>query len=327
MQRRVVASVSFFWMTMAAAMVDIVPSASTVHAQAAKPDSGPVERSVVTKDGSMYRGEVLEYAINSHITLRLSSGESKRIGWDDIDQVSPPRPKSPSASSPPPSSAPPSSPPPSSTPPSSTPPSSTPPSSMPPSSMPPPSAPSSSGPLVGSGFERTVQTRDNITYHGEVMEYEVGSHLILKLGDLSNRRITWAEAKRISPPRKKGDSGHVGSPERTIVLRSGTTLRGDLVESVQGIHTTIRLGSGEIRRVLWSDIQRITAPLAPGVSSPIPLTGELLVHLDSGSRVLGTYFEYIPEQQLILRHPSGRIYYIPVNTIIKVTITDEGKTE
>ena len=146
-------------------------------------------------------------------------------------------------------------------------------------------------------------------------------------GSGSFARITWAEAKRISPPRKKGDSGYVGSPERTIVLRSGTTLRGDLVESVQGVHTTIRLGSGEIRRVLWSDIQRITAPLAPGVSSPIPLTGELLVHLDSGSRVLGTYFEYIPEQQLILRHPSGRIYYIPVNTIIKVTITDEGKTE
>ncbi|MBL9040801.1 MAG: hypothetical protein JNM83_04325 [Myxococcales bacterium] len=320
MQRRVMTLVGCAFLAMAAATAFSGPQ--TAYAQPAKSDAGPVERSVITKDGSMYRGEVLEYAINSHITLRLSSGESKRIGWDDIDQVSPPRPKSPSASSPPPSSAPPSSPPPSSTPPSSTPP-----SSMPPSSMPPPSAPSSSGPLVGSGFERTVQTRDNITYHGEVMEYEVGSHLILKLGDLSNRRITWAEAKRISPPRKKGDSGHVGSPERTIVLRSGTTLRGDLVESVQGIHTTIRLGSGEIRRVLWSDIQRITAPLAPGVSSPIPLTGELLVHLDSGSRVLGTYFEYIPEQQLILRHPSGRIYYIPVNTIIKVTITDEGKTE
>ncbi len=320
MQRRVMTLVGCVFWAMAAATV--FSGAQTAYAQPTKSDAGPVERSVITKDGSMYRGEVLEYAINSHITLRLSSGESKRIGWDDIDQVSPPRPKSPSPSSPPSSS-----PPPSSTPPSSTPPSSPPPSSMPPSSMPPPSAPSSSGPLVGSGFERTVQTRDNITYHGEVMEYEVGSHLILKLGDLSNRRITWAEAKRISPPRKKGDSGYVGSPERTIVLRSGTTLRGDLVESVQGVHTTIRLGSREIRRVLWSDIQRITAPLAPGVSSPIPLTGELLVHLDSGSRVLGTYFEYIPEQQLILRHPSGRIYYIPVNTIIKVTITDEGKTE
>jgi len=199
---------------------------------------------------------------------------------------------------------------------------------MPPSSVPPSSVPPSSGaPLVGSGYERTVQTRDNITYHGEVMAYEVGSHLILKLGDGNMRRITWAEAKRISPARKKGDTGYLGSPERTIVLRSGSTLRGDLVESVQGVHTSIRLGSGEVRRVLWSEIQRITAPLAPGVSSPIPLKGELLVHLDSGSRVLGTYFEYIPEQQLILRHPSGRIYYIPVNTILKVSIVEEGTAE
>ncbi len=321
MQRRVVASVSFFWMTMAAAMVNIVPSASTVHAQAAKPDSGPVERSVVTKDGSMYRGEVLEYAIGSHIVLKLSSGEAKRIAWDDIEQVSPPRPKSPSPSGPAPSPPPTAAPPPAPSPPSSPPPSASSPS-PPPSVIPP-----SSGPLVPSGFERTVQIRDNITYHGEVMEYEVGSHLILKLGDGSIKRITWAEAKRISPPRRKGDSSHVGSPERTIVLRTGNTLRGDLVESVQGVQTTIRLGAGEIRRVPWTDIQRITAPLAPGVSSPIPLTGELLVHLDSGSRVLGSYFEYVPEQQLILRHQSGRLYYIPVNSIIKVTITEESKTD
>ena len=321
MQRRVVASVSFFWMTMAAAMVDIVPSASTVHAQAAKPDSGPVERSVVTKDGSMYRGEVLEYAIGSHIVLKLSSGEAKRIAWDDIEQVSPPRPKSPSPSGPAPSPPPTAAPPPAPSPPSSPPPSASSPS-PPPSVIPP-----SSGPLVPSGFERTVQIRDNITYHGEVMEYEVGSHLILKLGDGSIKRITWAEAKRISPPRRKGDSSHVGSPERTIVLRTGNTLRGDLVESVQGVQTTIRLGAGEIRRVPWTDIQRITAPLAPGVSSPIPLTGELLVHLDSGSRVLGSYFEYVPEQQLILRLQSGRLYYIPVNSIIKVTITEESKTD
>ena len=325
MQRRVVAPVSCFWMTVAAATVTIVPSASSVYAQAAKPDSGPVERSVVTKDGSMYRGEVLEYAIGSHIVLKLSSGEAKRIAWDDIEQVSPPRPKSPPSNGPAPS--PPPSPPPTAAPP----PAPSPPSSPPPSASPSSPSPSvvspSSGPLVPSGFERTVQIRDNITYHGEVMEYEVGSHLILKLGDGSLKRITWAEAKRISPPRKKGDSSHVGSPERTIVLRNGNTLRGDLVESVQGVHTTIRLGGGEIRRVLWSDIQRMTAPLAPGASSPIPLTGELLVHLDSGSRVLGSYFEYVPEQQLILRHQSGRLYYIPVNSIIKVTITDEGKTD
>lgn len=327
MQRRVMSSGCALW-TLCVAAVFAMSAVQVVAVRSVQADAGPVERSVVTKDGSMYRGEVLEYTIGSHIVLKLSSGESKRIVWDDIDQVSPPRPKSPpaaSSSSPPPPSPAPSSPAPSSPAPSS------PPSSAAPAPSPPattsPAPPASTGPLVPSGFERTVQIRDNITYFGEVMEYEVGSHLILKLGDGSIKRISWAEAKRISPPRRKGDTSHIGSPERTIVLRNGNTLRGDLVESVQGVHTTIRLSSGEIRRVGWSDITRITAPLAPGVSSPIPLTGELLVHLDSGSRLLGSYFEYVPEQQLILRHQNGRLYYIPVNSIIKVTITDEGKTE
>lgn len=319
MQRRVLALCGLLSWTVASAFVPVGPA----WAQSAQ---GPVERTVITKDGSMYRGEVLEYVISSHITLKLSSGESKRIAWDEIDQVSPPKAKAPAATPSPSPAPPPSSP----SPPSSPPPSaSLPPSSVPPSSPPPAAAPpvAPSTPLVGSGMERTVTTRDNITYHGEVMEYEVGSHLVLKLGDGNLRRITWNEAKRISPARRKGDTSHVGSPERTVVLRDGKTLRGDLVESVQGMHTTIRLGSGETRRLLWSDIQRITAPLAPGVSSPIPLTGELLVHLDTGSRLLGTYFEYVPEQQLILRHGSGRLYYIPVNSIVKVTITEEGKSE
>ena len=53
-----------------------------------------------------YRGDVLEYVISSHITLKLSSGESKRIAWDEIDQVSPPKAKAPAAA-PSPSPAPP----------------------------------------------------------------------------------------------------------------------------------------------------------------------------------------------------------------------------
>jgi len=292
---------------------------TVAFAQGAKPDSGPVERTVVLKDGSMVRGEVLDYVLGSHIALKLSSGETKRIVWDDIEQVSPPRPKAPAAGTP---SAPPTVP---SSPPQA-PPSSAVQTPAPPTPAPPTPAPPFTNPatLPGTGFERTVTTRDNITYFGEVIEYEVGSHITLRLADGRNQRMTWTQARRISPARKKGDTGHLGSPERTIVLHDGKTLRGDLVESIQGVHTTIRLGAGDLRKVLWSDIRRITAPLAPNTPSPIPQTGELLVYLDSGSRLLGTYFEYVPEQQLILRHASGRLYYIPVNTIVKVTIVESS---
>lgn len=271
--------------------------------QGAKVDGGPVERSVVLKDGGMYRGEVVEYAVNSHVTLKLASGEAKRFAWDEIEQLSPPRPKAAAAKD-----------------------NVSQPSSVSPPPPPPVIAPAPEpAPFVTTGTERTVTTRDNITYFGEVLEYEVGSHLTLKLADGRVQRLSWGEAKRISPARKKGDRNHLGSPERTLVLRDGKTLHGELVETIAGVHTTLRLSAGEIRRVLWSDIVRITAPLAPGTSSPIPLTGELLVHVDSGSRLLGTFFEYVPEQQLILRHASGKLYYIPVNTIVKVTIVDGPK--
>ena len=272
--------------------------------------SEPTERTVVTKDGAMYRGEVLEYVVGSHITLRLDTGEGKRIVWDDATQISPPRPRR-SPSSPPPSSPPPSSPP-----------------SSPPPPSPPPSPPSASPstPTInyaGSGIERTVLTKDSITYHGEVVEYEVSSHVLLKLATGETKRIGWAEAKRISPPRQKGDPSPVGSPERTLILRDGNSLRGQLVESVLGDHTTLRMPAGDIRRVSWSDIKRILLPLPAGVRSPIPTTGELVVSLDTGARVVGEYFEYTPEQ-LILRHASGRLHVIPVAAIRKVVVNGDS---
>src|SRR4051812_40533096 len=58
---------------------------------AAEPEA--VERTVVTQDGAMYRGEVKEYVVGDHITLKLDTGESHRIAWGDAVQISPPRSK------------------------------------------------------------------------------------------------------------------------------------------------------------------------------------------------------------------------------------------
>lgn len=275
--------------------------------------SEPTERTVVTKDGAMYRGEVLEYVVGSHIALKLDSGESKRIAWDDVQQISPPRAKSGSR---PPSSSPSGSP------------SPPPPSPSPPPSSPPPSAPSSPpATQAGSGIERTVLTSAGVTYHGEVVEYEVSSHVVLKLATGETRRISWAEAKRISPPRQRFDPSPIGSPERTVILRSGQTLRGELVESAMGDHTTLKLPSGEIRRIGWNEAQRILHPLPAGTRSPIPTTGELQVTLDNGTRVTGEYFEYISDLHLILRHGSGRLHVIPVAAIRRVVVNGDSSSQ
>jgi hypothetical protein len=281
----------------------------------AQQPEGPMERSVVTQDGAMYRGEVQEYVIGDHITLKLDTGEQKRIAWGDAVQISPPRSKG---------KAPPKGDDGSST---------AKPTPTPPGEAKSPHAyknepinnPKPVATVVPPGTERTVTTQDSITYHGEVLEYEVGSHLTLKLATGDKRRIPWPEAKRISPPRTRGDSEpSSASPERTIVMLDGTKLRGELVESLLGDYTVLSLPNGQVRRIEWKSVKRILLPLPPGKPSPLPMSGELLVQIDNGSRIQGEYFEYVPDDHLVLRHASGRFRIIPVGTIKKIVLLGEG---
>jgi hypothetical protein len=43
---------------------------------------------VWTKDGSMFRGEVVERVPNDHVTIKLATGETKRVEWKDLDHDS-----------------------------------------------------------------------------------------------------------------------------------------------------------------------------------------------------------------------------------------------
>lgn len=258
---------------------------------AAEPEP-PVERTVTTADGAMYRGEVLEYVSGDHITLKLDTGEQRRISWNDATQISPPRPK---GSKPPPPPEP---------------------AHFTPTPPPPPPKAEAVPTVVPPGTERTITTQDGLTVHGEIIEYEVGSHILMKPAVGERRRIPWAEAKRISPPRSSEPGGY--SPERTIILRDGSAVRGELVESMIGDYTTLKLPTGAIRRVAWSDARRILLPRPEGVPSPIPMSGELLITLDNGSRIQGVYFEFVPDDHLVLRHASGRFRIIPVRSIKQI---------
>jgi hypothetical protein len=53
--------------------------------------------SVQTKDGSVYRGELVERVVNDHVTLKLATGEIKTIAWSDIkpSETRPPPPRPP----------------------------------------------------------------------------------------------------------------------------------------------------------------------------------------------------------------------------------------
>ena len=59
--------------------------------------------SVRTRDGSVYRGELVERVVNDHVTLKLATGEIKTIPWADIQPAAPSQPPPPSRPADPPS--------------------------------------------------------------------------------------------------------------------------------------------------------------------------------------------------------------------------------
>ncbi|HNN97935.1 MAG TPA: hypothetical protein PKI03_36980, partial [Pseudomonadota bacterium] len=143
-------------------------------------------------------------------------------------------------------------------------------------------------------------------------------------GPAGGDRIAWAETKKISPQRSKNDTSFdLGSPERTIYLRDGSTVKGDLVEALISDHTTLRLPSGELRTLRWGNIKRIVGP-RPASAQVIPLTGELLIYLEGGGRLQAEFFEYSPDEQLIVRNVTGGYRSLSLGQIKKIVLLGEG---
>lgn len=75
-------------------------SVSVARAQAAATDY-QVDYEVLLRDGSAYSGELVELLVGYHIVLKLSTGELKRIEWDQIQQHHPIAPAPPAPPAPP----------------------------------------------------------------------------------------------------------------------------------------------------------------------------------------------------------------------------------
>lgn len=66
----------------------LIAAASAQAAERRAPDvANSTERIIDLTDGSLYRGELLEYVPKDHVTLRLSSGEVRRFPWAQIKRV------------------------------------------------------------------------------------------------------------------------------------------------------------------------------------------------------------------------------------------------
>src|SRR5678815_4389071 len=58
-------------------------------------------------------------------------------------------------------------------------------------------------------------------------------------------------------------AARAAEPER-VTLRDGSIVQGELVEKVPGDHITLKLATGEVRQIAWSDV-------APEQASPPPV--------------------------------------------------------
>ena len=171
---------------------------------------------------------------------------------------------------------------------------------------------------------RTVVTRDGLVYFGEVVGWDVGAFITIKLATGERRKISWAEAKKMSPMRSSKDkSDDLGSPERTIHLRDGSTVKGELVESLITDHTTLRLADGQLRVVPWKEAKRIMGPRPMSVQT-IPVKGELGIVLSTGEKLQAEYFQYTEDEQLIVRLVTGGYRSIAIGQIKKIVLLGEG---
>lgn len=73
--------------------VALLALAASLFVTLATPAHAAGDERVTLKDGSFYRGEILEKVVGDHVTIRLGTGEIKRIPWADVDP-SAPEPKS-----------------------------------------------------------------------------------------------------------------------------------------------------------------------------------------------------------------------------------------
>ncbi|HEX2570778.1 MAG TPA: hypothetical protein VH877_14570 [Polyangia bacterium] len=123
-------------------------------------------RTVQLQNGNVYSGELVEWIPGDHVTLRLITGEIRRIAWTDLS-LQPPPPAAPPAAAPPtappaaappsPTNTPPNAYPPNAYPPNAYPPNTYPPNAYPPDAFPPPGAP---GGAQTPGTQLTIRTKN-----------------------------------------------------------------------------------------------------------------------------------------------------------------------
>ncbi len=119
-----------------------------------------------------------------------------------------------------------------------------------------------------------------------------------------------AAEKPTAPPAPLSASARIapGFVPDAVYLKNGGLVRGAVLESLPGDHVTMAIPTGEVRRIPWTDVDRVMTSTVPGASPaavphpppPAPKQGPLVrVHITTDQNVL------------LDRRPEGSETWVP----------------
>jgi len=107
----------------------------------------------------------------------------------------------------------------------------------------------------------TVRTTDGSVYRGEIVEKVIGDHVAVKTATGAIRFVLWRELDTQPAHDPSGDDAPQPAA-LTVHTGDGSVYHGEIVEKVNGDHVTLKIATGALRRIEWSDIDANPKPRA-----------------------------------------------------------------
>ena len=111
-----------------------------------------------------------------------------------------------------------------------------------------------------------VMLKDGTSISGALLEFTDGDHITIRLPTGETRRVEWSDIASSSqlpgptsilapPPAPPPLVPTTPAPNRSVVvLKDGSVVSGEVLESIQGDHVTIRTADDAVKRFDWSNV-------------------------------------------------------------------------
>jgi hypothetical protein len=161
--------------------------------------------------------------------------------------------------------------------------------------------------MAWAGPPTVVKTTDGSVYYGELVERVANDHVTIVLATGVTKRFAWKDVDP-SPvtllPRPLVEEPTPG-PTDTVRTKNGAVYHGEVVEKVPDDHVTLKLVTGELRRIEQADIDSSPPrpPRSPtGESAPVEN-----VTTKNGSIYHGEIIEKVVGDHVTIRLATGEV--------------------